>query len=254
MNYSEYIVFADESGDHGMDKIHENYPIFVLVFCVIKKSDYINQLTPFLQKLKLKYWGHDDIILHERDIRKNMHSEYKIFNNKETRLSFIKDLTDIINITPFHVISSVIRKDKLAKYCLFPNNPYQISVLFCVEQLLSWLILQGEIKKSIHVLFESRGKVEDRELGQAFREICNNASTLAITSKEDFSQIQFNMRFVNKLANSAGLQLADLIARPIGLSALRPEQSNQAFDVIRHKFIKLEYDAHSEQGFKLFPA
>ncbi|HFD87807.1 MAG TPA: DUF3800 domain-containing protein, partial [Gammaproteobacteria bacterium] len=32
--HSEYIVFVDESGDHGLRSIDEAYPIFVLAFCI----------------------------------------------------------------------------------------------------------------------------------------------------------------------------------------------------------------------------
>jgi hypothetical protein len=32
------------------------------------------------------------------------------------------------------------------------------------------------------------------------------------------------------------LQLADLVARPVGLSVLRPNQENRAFDVLKRKF------------------
>lgn len=35
---------------------------------------------------------------------------------------------------------------------------------------------------------------------------------------------------------SSGLQLADLVARPIGLRTLRPEQENRAFDSLQSKF------------------
>ena len=28
--YSDYIVYVDESGDHGLKTIDENYPVFVL--------------------------------------------------------------------------------------------------------------------------------------------------------------------------------------------------------------------------------
>jgi hypothetical protein len=41
----------------------------------------------------------------------------------------------------------------------------------------------------------------------------------------------FKMVMVNKQSNSTGLQLADLIARPIGLNCLRPEQENKSFEV-----------------------
>jgi hypothetical protein len=45
-------------------------------------------------------------------------------------------------------------------------------------------------------------------------------------------QANFKMVMANKQSNSTGLQLADLIARPIGLNCLRPEQENKSFEVI----------------------
>jgi len=42
--------------------------------------------------------------------------------------------------------------------------------------------------------------------------------------------------FADKKTNLAGLQLADLVARPVGLSQVRPDQTNQAFDMLKRKF------------------
>ena len=39
----------------------------------------------------------------------------------------------------------------------------------------------------------------------------------------------------DKRRNSEGLQFADIIARPIGLSVLRPEQPNRAFTILKEK-------------------
>lgn len=46
--FSDYLVFVDESGDHGLEAIDAGYPIFVLAFCVIRKEDYVSVLTPAL--------------------------------------------------------------------------------------------------------------------------------------------------------------------------------------------------------------
>ena len=46
----------------------------------------------------------------------------------------------------------------------------------------------------------------------------------------------FEILFSDKKVMSSGLQLADLVARPIGLSVLRPEQENRAFEVLKKKF------------------
>ena len=46
--------------------------------------------------------------------------------------------------------------------------------------------------------------------------------------------------FLNKSANSTGLQIADLIARPIALHELRPHQQNRAFNIIKPKLKSIE--------------
>lgn len=36
--FSDYLVFVDESGDHGLDTIDPGYPMFVLAFCVLREK------------------------------------------------------------------------------------------------------------------------------------------------------------------------------------------------------------------------
>lgn len=35
--FSDYIVYVDESGDHSLDSINSEYPLFVLSFCIFRK-------------------------------------------------------------------------------------------------------------------------------------------------------------------------------------------------------------------------
>lgn len=57
--FGDYLVFVDESGDHELTKIDPQYPVFVLLFCIIKKDDYVTRVCPDLQRFKLEHWGHD---------------------------------------------------------------------------------------------------------------------------------------------------------------------------------------------------
>lgn len=57
--FSEYIVYVDESGDHGLKTIDPNYPVFVLAFCIFKTLDYVKTAVPLLQDFKFKHFGHD---------------------------------------------------------------------------------------------------------------------------------------------------------------------------------------------------
>ena len=68
--FSDYIVFADESGDHGLISIDPQFPVFALVFCLFEKERYLNEVDPAIRRLKFKYFGHDAVVLHEREIRK----------------------------------------------------------------------------------------------------------------------------------------------------------------------------------------
>ncbi|MBI5274428.1 MAG: DUF3800 domain-containing protein [Chlamydiales bacterium] len=68
--YSDYIVYVDESGDHSLTSIDQSYPVFVLTFCVFEKTYYSEVIVPAIRKLKFKMFGHDMVVLHEHDIRK----------------------------------------------------------------------------------------------------------------------------------------------------------------------------------------
>jgi hypothetical protein len=46
----------------------------------------------------------------------------------------------------------------------------------------------------------------------------------------------FDIRLMDKKHNSTGLQLADLVAHPIGRHAISPSQPNRAYDIIEPKF------------------
>ncbi|HEY3271611.1 MAG TPA: DUF3800 domain-containing protein [Geothrix sp.] len=63
--YSDFLVFVDESGDHSLESVNPEFPIFVLAFCIVSKEDYVSKAVPSLQRLKLEHFGHDQVVLHE---------------------------------------------------------------------------------------------------------------------------------------------------------------------------------------------
>jgi hypothetical protein len=40
-SFADYIVFVDESGDHGLHNIDPQFPVFTLAFCIVSKADYL---------------------------------------------------------------------------------------------------------------------------------------------------------------------------------------------------------------------
>jgi hypothetical protein len=95
--------------------------------------------------------------------------------------------------------------------------------------LYDFLEEQGEEENLPHVVVEKRGAKEDKELELEFRRICDGNNPRG-------QQMPFEILFSDKKAMSSGLQVADLVARPIGLQILRPEQPNRAFDALKKKF------------------
>lgn len=225
--YSNFIVYVDESGDHGTQNLDPNYPMFVLAFCVFYKRHYCEKVVPALQKLKFNHFGHDLVVLHEHEIRKEK-GDFK-FQSRQSKHDFLNELTDIIDVSNFILISCVIDKEALRRRGGAPANPYHIALGFCLETLYELMQEKSQDDTLTHVVVECRGKKEDNELELEFRRICDGANKLGRT-------LPFDVIFADKRVNSAGLQLADLVARPVGMSVLRPEQDNRAFEVLKRKF------------------
>lgn len=231
VEFSDYIVFADESGDHGMDSIDPEFPVFALAFCVMRKTDYSQVVEPAVRELKFKYFGHDAAVLHEREVRKQLAPFDFLRRDAGLREAFYADLNALIEAMPVRVIASVIDKVKHRERYANPWNPYEVAMHFCLEKLCRRMVAEGQRGSLIHVLFEGRGKVEDASLELEFRRIVQNNAHWGYR-RVDFSRCGFEPIFVPKAANHAGHQISDLIARPLALKALRPGQANRAADIV----------------------
>lgn len=247
--YSDFIVYVDESGDHSLTSIDPAYPVFVLAFCIFYKQHYAEKIVPKLQQLKFEYFGHDLVILHEHEIRKEK-GDFSLFKNRDEKEQFLNQLTDIIEQNNFILASCVIEKAKLNKTDS-QLNPYHFALRHCLETLFDFVTEKGQQEQETYVVVEKRGHKEDNELELEFLRICSG--------QNKFNQIlPFKLKMASKQINSAGLQLADLVARPIGRYILNPKQENRAFDVLRRKFYceggrKDLGKSFDQKGLKHFP-
>lgn len=153
---SNFIVYVDESGDHGLQTVDQNYPIFVLAFCVFYKRHYSEKVVPAIEKFKFNRFGHDIVILHERDIRKEI-APFK-FTNESEKTGFIDSLGEIIEKSNFILISCVVRKDALSERQSINYNPYHLALAFCLDTLHEFLSEKSQSDKKTFVVFESREK------------------------------------------------------------------------------------------------
>jgi Protein of unknown function (DUF3800) len=243
--FSDYIVYVDDSGDHSLSSINPQNPVFVLVFCIFEKDVYRTSVVPAVQKLKFDFWGHDCIILHGHDIRKR-HEDFRILMNENIRKNFIHSVNVLVEQQDFTIIAAAIDKNKHIGQYAVPKSPYAIALTFCLERLQYWLREKGQDNKLTHVLVEKRGRKEDVELMSEFQRIAqgNNMSG---------KMPNLDIRFMNKKHNSAGLQIADIVAHPIGRHVINPLQDNRAFDIIEPKFRRGPKGMIKGYGLKIFP-
>lgn len=239
--FSKLIVYVDESGDHG--PVSAEFPVFVLAFCIFDKHEYANTVTSYMHRLKFKHFGHDAVVMHERDIRKST-GPFTLLINPVLRDVFLSDISVLIEKSPFVLMAAVIDKAKLAAQHAEPPNPYHLALKFGLERIQlhrTGLRDQGKL----HVVFESRGKREDEELELEFRRVCDANAT--------GERLDFEPVFAKKEANHCGLQLADLVARPIGRHLMKPGQSNRAYEQLEKKFRRSPDGSVQGWGLKCFP-
>ncbi len=244
-NFSEYIVYADESGDHNLVSIDKTYPIFVLSCCIFKEEQYSNIVVPELKTLKFDLFGHDAVIFHEREIRKQ-EGPFKILRDQAIQENFYSKVNTFIETIPLHVVACAIKKEDLLQRYKTPNNPYHLALAFCLERIDAYLLEKNQHDKIIHLIVESRGKKEDEELEFEFLRLIKG-NEVPNKLRCDKIKMNFNLKFVSKKANMAGKQIADLIARPIGRFVIHPFQPNRAVDIIKARIIKEQWQL------KIFP-
>jgi Protein of unknown function (DUF3800) len=241
---SDYIAYFDETGDHGLDNIDPDFPVFVLCGWVFKIKDYLQKECPAFCAIKFDHFGHDAVVFHSRDIRKRQ-GAFQILTNNKRRRDFLADISDYFESSTGTLIAAGINKARLTQQYARPNNPYSMSLLFCLERIYAHLRDLNQTARTLTCIFEARGTAEDRLLAVEFTRIC--------AGDNQWGPLPFQMVFANKLANMPGLQAADLAAYPIARKIINPNKSNPAYDSLRKRFRRSPGGNIVGWGLKIFP-
>ncbi len=169
-----------------------------------------------------------------------------ILRNPTIRSAFMEGLNELVAGAPIQVVACAIHKRRYVDRYADPVNPYHLAVRFGLERLYQELQGRGCRSGRAHILFERRGGKEDAELELEFRRIRDGDNWLG-------TELPFEAVFCEKKANSSGLQLADLIARPIGRKILAPAQPNRAWEIVETKLRRSPAGRTHGWGLKLFP-
>lgn len=241
-NYSDFVIYGDETGDPSLNLTYAEHPIFALVLCIFSKIDYSEHAIKYIKTLKFTFWGHDAVIFHSSKLRKQI-GDFQFLQNIERRIFFLNTLSTAIQKSPFTIIATAIDKRLLKEKYKHPKNPYDLSLEYCLERVYRFLEEKNQKNKVTHIILESRGKEMDAVLEAAFNLIV----------QKNISQTTYPLQllFVDKRVNLIGLQIADLAAHPIGRFAVDPNRENPAFDILKNKLYK--YPNHQGKGLKIFP-
>lgn len=244
-----YYLFIDESGDHGLNRIDPNFPVFVLCGVVISHEEYL-LFDEKLKNLKSDFWSDKKVIIHSRDIRKCMGEFQVLFDLKKKEL-FYKGLNRIIEESDFRIISSAINKERyIEKYGKLGRDVYEVSLSLLLERTIFYLDGLKKSDTSLRIVIEKRGKKEDAQLSDHFNRLMGRGTHYVDVKR--FKSYNTSFTFKDKKENINGLQLADLVAYPIARHVIDEDRANPAFDLIDAKFYRSS-GGKKRYGLKIFP-
>jgi len=242
---TKWLAFLDETGNPSLTKIDPDFPIFGLATVVCERMLYLKNISVEVSLLKHRFFGHEGIILHSYDIRKQQ-KDFKILHHQETRESFIPALTEMVDTAQFCLFFTAIQKQKhLDRYGQQAAHPYELALEFTLERLF-YFCREHSVRK-LPLIAERRGKKEDDALRLHFHRVLSQGTRYI--SASDLSGCRFTLDFATKKTNVVGLQLADLCAYPLARH-VASDYSGPDFQVVSKK---LHTVGNKCPGWKIFP-
>jgi hypothetical protein len=241
------ILFLDESGDHNLEIIDRQYPIFVLVGVIFDYDYYNKTAKDKIKKFKLRLFDSNKIILHTADIYRNKKG-FESIKNPNFRKKFYENLNSLIETLKFEIVAAAIHKKKhLSKYGISALDPYLLSLEFVIERFI--FSLDDDNKQGI-VVAESRGKLLDNQLELAWLNLKIKGTRFLEPSR--LAERIKNFKIIPKSKAIGGLEVADLVASPLGRRLMgKPTKEN--FKSIYKKFRRDGSNRVRGHGLIVFP-
>ena len=158
------VMFLDESGDHSLIKIDNQFPVFCLAGCIFDESEYQQNSKAKIDAFKIRYFNNTEVILHSREIRK-CEPPFNILLNPVAKKSFYADLDNLMASLPYVILASVILKNELKNQYSDPANSYSLSLQFIMERFLYYL---EENNDAGYISVESRDPKSNTDLLATF--------------------------------------------------------------------------------------
>lgn len=203
------LLFLDESGDHNLDVIDPQYPLFVLGGCIIDNDYHEKVITPNLKEYNLDLFGRDDFIMHTADIVRRRDVFQKL-TNKQFRERFYKETNLLMDKLEYTIVACVIKKNEhLSRYGLSAIDPYMLALKLLAERFVYEVRNKYDGIQS-HIIAESRDETLNNQLRLAWMEL-RISGTGYLTASEIRKYLAPDIHIYDKKKDIAGLQIADLI-------------------------------------------
>ena len=183
-----------------------------------------------VRTFKERLFGDASIILHTSDVVRNR-EPFGRMKEQRFRERFYKELNALMASLDFQVVACVIRKDAhAARYGLAAIDPYMLSLHILVERFCFEI---GDAEAGGLILAERRNPTLDHELELAFLDLKVRGTRYLQAAQIERRIAGLSLR--SKSENIAGLQLADLVASPIGRHVLG-KRDHKDYRTIESKF------------------
>lgn len=106
------VMYLDESGDHNLQVIDRDYPIFVLGGVILESPQAEHEMQQKLDALKRELFGNSQIILHTSDITRNR-SGFERLQESEFRNEFYARINQFMAESQFMITACAIRKSPI---------------------------------------------------------------------------------------------------------------------------------------------
>ena len=192
---------------------------FLLCTVVVEREVYARKIIPAVAEFKLRYFAHEGINLHSREIRK-AEGPFNMLQNAAVRQTFLSELSALMAELPFTLFITAIDKTTyVGRYGDGAKNPYDVALEYSFERILHFL--EANEENDLPVIAEARGGQEDDALRASFYRLMTQGTYY--NKAERFQKLVCPISFRRKQDNICGIQLADLCAHPTARHLLKPD-------------------------------
>lgn len=210
-----YRIYVDEVGNH--DLIHADDPNqrFLSLTGVILESQYtLGVLQPEMDQLKREFFQRDPdepVIFHRKKLV-NKRPPFHPLRDPQIEQEFNTALLMALARWEYYVVTVVIdKKEHRDQYQVWHHHPYHYCLQVLLERFVLFLHYRG---RRGDVMVESRGGKEDRKLKDSYARLYRHGTDNIPPTRWQEWLTSCELKVKPKIANIAGLQLADIIAHP----------------------------------------